>query len=242
MSLLREPGTFFEGEISNPLTHVVNPQSVRLEIDEIEERLRDNAIPEEAVVTTVVNLAEKYSELGQNERAIALLQKALQTNARADSHILNLLGIYCGKVGDSSKQEKFYRAASKCGDDDAPLFNLALAQKGRRDFDAALKTIEELESRRIDGPGLTLKVSIMDSLQRTEGRAEVLESALAAFPGLNAQSDWQLDWYHTAARQKGDLRLERAIEAERKSRHREGERTDPEGELPIATMSPVVSP
>ena len=58
-------------------------------------------------------------------------EKALRMRGRADGHILNLLGIYCGETRDHARQATFYREASRAGAGWAPLVSSRLCACGR---------------------------------------------------------------------------------------------------------------
>jgi tetratricopeptide (TPR) repeat protein len=242
LSLLDQPEKETTYEVENPLTHVLNPHSVRLEIEELEEQMREREIPENQMPTRAVELAEKYAKLGQDEKAISLLEKALLMLGRADERILTLLGIYCGRIGNHPREVKFYREAARCGNWNGPLFNLALSQKQRGEFQAALKTIEEMEGRPMDGPELTLKTMIRDGLNISDGREELISRALAKYPPVHAQSEWQFDWYRAAASLKRDPQLDSLIAKEKQRRLQAGEQLPPQGELPMVTASPALRP
>ena len=237
MSLADQPKQHFLHEIENPLTHVVNPQSVRLKIEKIEEAIRTRAVAADEIPDKVVELAQSYAELGQHEKAVSFLEKALRMRGRADSHILNLLGIYCGETGDHARQATFYRAAARAGGGWEPLFNLALAQNDRREFAAALATLDELERNRVTGPGLTLRVLVLDGLARP-GRDTILLRALENFQPLPQEDDWAIHWHRKAARLKGDNRLEALIDAEIATRNKT-DAPEPDGELPDMHMAIV---
>jgi len=238
MFLTERPQHRISHEIENPLTHVVNPQSMRLKIEEIEEDIRTRAVPAGEMPDKVVELAKLYAELGQHERAIGFLKKALQMRGRADGYILNLLGIHCGHIGDHARQALFYREAARAGGGWAPLFNLALAQKDRREFEASLETLDELERNVVNGPGLVLRVLVLDGLARP-GRDSLLSKAIESFSPLHIQDAWELGWYRRAAKLKHDERLEKAVDAEEASRAKLPAHEPTSGELPAMHMAIV---
>ena len=240
MSLLDAPESQISGKIESPLTHVVNPNSSRLAIEEIEEQMRERIIPEAHFPDKLIELAEHHATINQRERAISILEKALQMRGQPDGRILNLMGIYCGQIGDHERQEKFYWEASRVIGADSPLFNLALAQYQRRDYKAALETLEERERSAADGPGLTLKVEVLEGLKQGEGRQALLRQAIAAYQPIPNQSDWSLSWMETAAQLDRNTELQDKI-AQEKRRRRDSHSARPqEGELPAASRTPTV--
>ena len=227
----------FSQRIENPLTNVINPQAVRLKIQQAEEDLRTNKVPAAQIPAKVVEIARDYSELHQTDKAIDYLHRALRMKNKPDAEILNLLGIYHGQRGDHARQEKFYR---ECADQfphfPGPLFNLALAQQQRGKLAEAEKTVVEYLDRRTDGPGHTLAAEIANGLDKLRARTASLKKALAAFEEPRAMSDWELGWFVTAAKLAKDTEKLAAATAEQ-SRRRAGKNASDNlgGELPLDT-------
>ena len=230
----------FLGRIENPLSNVVNPHATRLKIQQAEEDLRTGKIDPDQVHDTIVNIARDYAELQQTDKAISYLQRVLLMKNQPDPQILNLLGINYGEVGDAEREEKCYRECARVSTSAAPLFNLALAQKSRRQFSDATETINECLRRRNDGPTLTLKAVIAEGQSFTQERDDTLAKALACFSGPRAMSDWELGWYVTAARMAGDkAKLEAATSEQKRRRHLSGQPAPAAGQLP--DLSPTNS-
>jgi tetratricopeptide (TPR) repeat protein len=82
----------FAVTIENPLTNVVNPNRVRLEIEVIEEKLRKGEVPKANQPDTIATLGCKYEELGQHEKALEYLKRALAGKGVPDAGILNAMG------------------------------------------------------------------------------------------------------------------------------------------------------
>ena len=123
----------------------------------------------------------------------------------------------------------------------APLFNLALAQKNRRQFAEAMTSIEQCLRRRDDGPTYTLKATIADGMGQADGRDEALRDALGSFTGPRGMSDWELGWYVTAARMAGDKKkLDEATEEQRRRKDAGQSAAVPDGQRPMisTTLSP----
>lgn len=224
----------YAGRIENPLSNVVNPHAKRLKIQEAEEDLRTGKVPPAKVSAKIVEIARDYAELRQTEKAISYLDRALRMKNQPDADILNLLGIYYGELGDAEKQEKCYRESAKAAPWSAPLFNLALAQKNRRQFADAMATISESLKRDKDGPSYALKAVISEGMRLSKERDEALATAMGLFNGPRAMSDWELGWYATAAQMVGDKKKQDEAAAEQKRRREStGQPAASGGQLPV---------
>jgi molecular chaperone DnaK (HSP70) len=230
----------FVGRIENPLSNVVNPHATRLKIQQAEEDLRTGKVASEHVHDTIIQIARDYAELQQTDKAISYLQRVLLMKNQPDPEALLLLGIYYGEQGNVEKQEKCYRECARTCNWAGPLFNLALAQKGRQEFTGAMEAINECLRRRSDGPTLTLKAAIAEGQNFTKERDDNLVKALACFSGPRAMSDWELGWYVTAARMAGDkTKLEEASVEQRRRRQLSGQPAPAVGQLP--DLSPTLA-
>ncbi len=229
----------FTCTIENPLTNVVNPHPIRQRIDETEEDLRTGKIPGRRVPEVLVSLADDYYELGQTDKSIFYLQRALQQKGRPDADILNQLGICYGEKGDWARQEKAYREAFAADPHDpAPLFNLALSQFRRKQFSQAADTIQTALEHDGKGPYFVLAAQIYQKLNRHQDVNSVLKEAFEHFDPLPTLDDWELNWYCKAAQMAGDedrLTQATAEQIRRKrrqiTRHGAGEDSD-KGDLP----------
>lgn len=208
----------FTGRIENPLSNVVNPNAIRMKIQQSEEELRTGQIEKANVPDKVVEIGRDYAELGQHEKAISYLKQALRQKNRPDPYVLNLLGIYHGERGDYKSQEKYYREAHAAGGGDNALFNLALAQYRQKLYKEAAKTIEERQKIVSDGPGLTLAAQIDDNLKNDVARDSNLKKALKEFGAVRSVNEWELGWFVTAARMAGDAKRTEEALAEQKRR------------------------
>jgi molecular chaperone DnaK (HSP70) len=230
----------FAGRVESPFSNVVNPNARRLKIQKAEEALRTGHVPSERIPDTIVEIARDYAELNQCEKAISYLNRALLIKNQPDPDILNLLGIYNGALGDEKKEEKCYRECARVSTWAAPLFNLALAFKNRRKFSDALETVRECLLRRRDGPTFTLQATIADGMKDDHARDDALREALACFAGPRGMNDWELGWYHTAARMSGDKkRLDEATAEQKRRKEVGGAATVPDGHRPI--LSPTLA-
>ncbi len=230
---LEEP---FRARIENPLTNIVNPQSRRLKIDEIEEDLRNKKYPASRVPDKLVELAENYVELGQREKAIDYLKKALQGKNGVDASILNKMGIYFGEMGDYDREEKFYREATAASPFwSTPWFNLALAQKKRKRYNEALESLEKAFSIRREGPYLVLAAQVADCCHKVSERDRYLKEAFDTFGSISSLDDWELGWILAGARLAGRNDLIEQIQLEQKRRKERRELVVERGVLPMIT-------
>ncbi|MHB1042632.1 MAG: Hsp70 family protein [Eubacteriales bacterium] len=210
----------FRGMIENPLTNVVNPQSSRVKIDELEEDLFSKKIPIPRVPDKLVELAGLYGEIGQREKARHYLKTALRGKKRPEANILNKLAIYSGELGDWESEEKYYReaavACSWCG----AWFNLALAQKRRRLYTEAIESVDRALGANREAPYLILRAMLAESVDETEEREKFLAEAMKTFDTVSLSSDWELGWLLTAAKMAGDNKKVTEARAEQKKRAR----------------------
>lgn len=180
-----EDGPAHRFEIENPLTNVVNPQTVRLKIDEREEELRTGKIPKNQHSDTFVELAEWYAELGQYEKAVDYLKMVLNKTG-PDDGILNQMAMYYGATGDYDRQEKFYREAHRVSRSwGGPMFNLALAYQKRRKYAEAVEAIDAAIARDDDPPYLILRAKLAEALGDAETKTACLEKAFREFSSLH---------------------------------------------------------
>ncbi|HHW42228.1 MAG TPA: Hsp70 family protein [Desulfotomaculum sp.] len=208
-------------QIEKPLTSVVNPESKRLQIFELEEELRLKRVPASQLPGKMVELADLYADLKQYEKAIDWLKAALVYKKGADAHILNKLGIYCGELGDREREEKFYREAAACSSSwGGPWFNLALAFKRRGEIAAAVECVEKALARERLAPYLILRAQLAEAAGETEESKAFLREGLLAFDAPRLLSDWELGWLITAARLAGDEERLKTARAERNRRSR----------------------
>lgn len=209
--------TVVKESLSNPLTNSINPNEKREEIDRIEEEIRNNKVSAEDINDSMIKLSELHVDIGQNEKALGILQ-ALLASQGPDGYILNRMGIICGEIGDLKKEERFYIEAARIDNDSDPLFNLALSKKNQGKHEEALKIITKAISSRKKPPYLTLKAMILHILQRADEKTPVLDEALKIFDPISTLDDWELGWYLTAAQLAGDNNRKAEAENEQRSR------------------------
>jgi tetratricopeptide (TPR) repeat protein len=165
----------------------------------------------------MLHLSDLYSELGQFEKALGVLQ-ALTAALGPTGHTLNKMGIVCGQMGDVQRQEKFYLEASRRDNDSGPLFNLALAKKKQGKLENALTFIDKAIEHSKEAPYLTLKAMLLDGLGKEAEKSALLQEAFKIYDPVSTLDDWQLGWYLTAAQLAGDARKKSEAESEQRSR------------------------
>ncbi len=213
------PSNVFEESVENPLTNVVNPEPKRLAILEIESELQNNFdIQRKERLSKMEMTADLYEELGDEEKALAVLKRVLRARHGKDFETLNKMGILCGSMGDHKRQEKFYKESARVSSSSAPLFNLALAQRERGETDKALETVDQAIDRKKDAPYLVLKAKLAEDNNDEKMAKQCLDEAFKRFESITELSDWELTWYVSAAKMaKDDGKLKKA-EEERKRR------------------------
>ncbi len=231
--------------IENPLVNVVNPGSIRLQIEAAEERLRRKDGGSHRDRDEFVQLARWYAELEQQEKALHYLHTALKKLDGPDEIILNLQGQYYWDLTDYERAEKAYQEADRVSRTwGGPLFNLALMYRDTGRCGEALSTVEQaLEKEREEkaGPYRMLKAQVLKDLERTEDARAEAEKALEAFSPLEKTTDWELGWYNTAALYVEDTRLQDTIRKERQRRRQEKASPEMDADTPRPVMKPEVS-
>ncbi|MGV8040233.1 MAG: Hsp70 family protein [Thermoanaerobaculaceae bacterium] len=229
-------GPRYQCEVENPLTHVVNPNATRMKIEELEEAIRTGEVAKEEVPDKLTEVAELLGEIGQRERALAILKRVLHARNQPDAVLLNRMGILAGELGDSGREEKYYREAALAEPRWASaLFNLALALSRRRQWTEAALTIEQALAREVCPPYLVLKAQIVTGLGREQERERLLAGALTGLGVLRDLDDWTLGWLVTGAAMAKDDGLAARLKSEQQRRRRRGSvPVSPEGVLPAS--------
>jgi tetratricopeptide (TPR) repeat protein len=213
------PSNVFEESVENPLTNVVNPEPKRLKILEIESELQNNFdIQRKERLSKMEMAADLYEELGDEEKALSVLKRILRARHGNDYETLNKMGILCGSMGDYKRQEKFYRESARVSSYSAPLFNLALAQREQGETDKALETVDQAIDRKKDAPYLVLKAKLAADKNDEKMTKQCLDEAFKRFESITELSDWELQWYISAAKMAEDDKKIKKAEKERKQR------------------------
>jgi hypothetical protein len=141
VALRKRPDVRVEIAQENPLINVSNPGAVRVEIEEIEEDLRDAGGLSARHRDKLTRLAELYRELRMLEKAVEVLKSASRAVGRPDSEILNRLGMFYDELGDLNRMEAHYAEGARVsGNWGGPLLNWSLHHKRRRNFPSPWKS------------------------------------------------------------------------------------------------------
>ncbi len=209
----------------HPLTHIVNPQSVKLRIAETEEKLRTGEIKPERREQAINSIARDCAELRQYEKAIANLQGLLRIKNEPDANIINQMALYTGYMGNREREEKLYAEAIKADPEwSAPWFNLALLLQKEKRLSEAKDAIEKaihLEPK--SAPYYVLQAQIIDALGKKFAVQEFLNMAVKLFKPLENLSKWELHWYKKCADMLGETDVVAQASAEQKRRDTVGE-------------------
>jgi molecular chaperone DnaK (HSP70) len=210
----------FKGRKEHPLTHVSNPQAVKLRVEAAEEKLRTGVVQPNQRRSVVLDLAADCAELRQYEKAIARLIELLRQRNEPDSFILNRIAMYYGYMGDIAKEEKLY--AEACTADptsSAPWFNLALMLKKHDRLDEAKHAIDmAIKLEEESAPYYILKAQIVRDMGKDFAVQEFLDIASKRFREIGSQDDWELLWYVTATEMNEDKEATAAAKQERSRR------------------------
>lgn len=207
----------------HPLTHISNPQVIKLRIEETEEKLRTGTIQPQDRRSIVMDLAEDCAEIRQYEKAISRLTELLRQRNEPDAAIINRIALYCGYMGDTTREEKLYVEAS-CADPtwSTPWFNLALMMHKQKRHDEAKHAADMAIGLNVDSaPYYVLQAQIVRGQGKVFAMKEFLDIAEKRFSTLVEQSAWELGWYITASEMLGDKEAANSARQER-SRRKEG--------------------
>lgn len=209
----------YQGRKEHPLTNISNPQAIRLRIDETEEKLRTGLIGHNERKNVIISLAEDCAELRQYEKAAYLLADLLRQRNEPDAFILNRMAMYCGFLGDEASEEKLYAEASTVDPRmSAPRFNLALLLQKQKRHEEAKAAVEKAILSQDSPPYYVLQASILRDMGKEFAVKEFLEMAWKRFQKPSELNDWELGWYITAAKMRGDEDAAAAARRERNNR------------------------
>ena len=205
-----------EATCENPLVNVVNPSVIRIEIEEIEDELRDATRSTPGLREKLIRLASLYSQIRMREKAASTYKMALQIIGRPDHYILNLQALNYEHIGDFNRMEASFAASMEASDDGAAAFNWALHCRKRRRFEDGLAKTDEALFREPDsGPFHILRAEFLKALGQGDAATEAAEYGVSLFDEISELDSWELHWLGVAARMVGDKTLERNIAAAR---------------------------
>lgn len=201
----------------HPLTHITNPQAVKLRIEETEEKLRTGIIQPDDRRSIIMGLAEDCAEIRQYEKAISRLSELMRQRNEPDAVIINRMALYCGYMGDVAREERLYAEASAADPTiSAPWFNLALLLRRQKRLEEARHAIDmAIGLADSSAPYYVLKAQIVRDMGKGFAMNEFLDIAWKHFPELSDQDDWELGWYITAAEMRNDKEATAAARDER---------------------------
>ncbi|MCE5228547.1 Hsp70 family protein [bacterium] len=222
----------FDATIENPLSNIVNPNSKKIRIDELEEQMRSKKMSQAKQEEVVMEIAGLCSELGQRDKSMHLYSQMLRVRGGQDEEILNKMGLLAGEMGDYNREEKFLRESARFANWGGPLFNLALSYRSRGLLDKAAKAIDEALDVQVAPAYLVLKAQIADSMKEAKTRDQSLEMAFELFQSVETMTEWELLWYERASRMKNDAKRIAEVDRTRKSRKLKTQALGVTGELP----------
>jgi len=239
VALRKNPDVRIEIKEENPLINVSNPGAARIEIEEIEEDLRDAGGLGVRHRDKLMRLADLYHDLRMVEKAVEVLKSASRAVGQPDGYILNRLGMYYDELGDLNRMELHYAESARwSGNWGGPLFNWALHHKRRKNFSVALEKVDEGIMRQPDSaPYYILRARILEGLGQTAAAKEAALDGFRHFGPVELLSQWELGWFEDAAEFLGradDVKLAR------KTRERSGGKDQVskagEKDLPVMTQ------
>jgi molecular chaperone DnaK (HSP70) len=204
----------------HPLTHISNPQVVKLRIEEAEERLRTGIIQSQERRSVVMDLAEDCAEIRQYEKAISRLSELLRQRNEPDAYIINRMALYCGYMGDVGREEKLYVEASAANPIwSGPWFNMALLMRKQKRLEEARHAVDmAISLEEAAAPHYVLKAQIVRDQGKEFAITEFLDIAWRRFLKPVEQNDWELGWYITAADMRDDKEAAASARDERNRR------------------------
>lgn len=198
----------------NPLVNVVNPSAARIEIEEIEDELRDATRSTPGLREKLLRLASLYTKIRMREKAAAVYKNALQIIGRPDAYILNLHALNYEVMGDFNRMEAAFAASIEASDDGAPAFNWALHCRRRRRYEDALAKVDDALYREPEeGPYHILRADLLKALCQDAAAKDAAQYGLTLFGDISELSDWELHWLGVAARMLGNRKIEQQIAA-----------------------------
>ena len=232
----------FSSTIENPVSHVVNPNAIRENIDRTEEALRTRDVDNDRIPAALAQLSRDYASLGQTDKAIDLIVQAIRLTERTDASFLHSLGIQYHEKGDLERARQAYREAAEANLVwSGPMFNLALLElRNGRPAEAA-SAIKTVLARRDTGPNQTLAADIYQELNLSQEAQSALSQAFRLFGDIPTMTDWELSWYRRAAVLAQNTSLIDQCDLERRRRNRSESVAEAAGEFPTIRRSTFIT-
>jgi len=218
----------FEQLVENPLTFVHNPRTTRLEALELERKLTQRSCSVQSRASLLTQAASLYEELGEYERALSNLRKAMSLHQEENAGLTNRMAQLVERVGDRRRAEKLYHEAARLDPRwSGPLFNLALLQRRHGEYADAIRSVEAAIDRQDLPPYHVLRATLAADTGDDPGRTSHLERASRSFGRLEDLDDWELYWKGKAAELSNDEEAKAAhVSEERRRRTRAGKKPD----------------
>jgi molecular chaperone DnaK len=188
------PDDYFEAALENPLTNVVNPQPIRLQILAMEEELRLGKIAQPNVSEYIGRLAELYHKMGHHEKAIEFVQRALRLSTNQNGNLLHQLATYHESAGNKDRAIRAYQEAATVDSWWGRKFNLSLAMHRTKRYEEGLEVAKQLIAQEEDGPQLVLAAMLAKATQHQALANELLVTAKSRFGELKGLDRWALGW------------------------------------------------
>ena len=205
--------------IENPLTNVQNPLLKEIEAERLERQIGGGALDPRAREEKALQLASLLDEIGQREKAFAILRSIQAGQRGPDAVLLNRMALILESLGDQQEACRLFEQAADAGRDwGGALFNLALNLRTRGRTPDAITAIERALHRDATGPYHTLRALLAGDTKDETRRQGSLAAARASWPAPRSMSNWMLTWYRFWADQCGEQAAIRAVEEERRRR------------------------
>lgn len=221
MVLEKRGDVLLDAKIENPLTHVVNPNKTRLEIEEMEERIRTAPdIGKQEIMDSMVKLANKYGEIGQREKAIGYLKRVIRNGDEPDTGLLNNLALITGQAGDTDGEIRIYKEITSISPSwSTPHFNKALALDRKGLHGEALDSIDcAIRLNPDSAPYKIQRASIMKKMGDPVGYEISLSEGLSGFDNPDKLGEWELGWYIAGLKMADAKEKLKTAETARKNR------------------------
>lgn len=210
LSLTSNPDNFYEIEIDNPFTNIVNPNTIRIQIDKLENELATAKFDKEEKIYKILELAKLYSDIRFFEKSIEYYKMILQSSNYEDSSVFFKIANLYGQIGNHLKEDKYYKEGFNKFQDSGFMFNLALSKYKQRLYDDAEECIKlAIETDQESGPYYLLYSNILEKNNKSEESEKYLKNSFDYFNPITIMSDWEIYWYLNAC---GRMNYEDKIE------------------------------